>query len=53
MGGRGRWGRGEWWGEMETTVLEQQEKNKNHYNNLKNLKNIISNTMHWEFLITL
>ena len=46
-------GAGESGGGMETTVLEQQEKNKNHYNNLKNLKNIISNMMHWEFLITL
>ena len=24
VGGGGHWGRGEWWGEIETTVLEQQ-----------------------------
>ena len=24
VGGRGGWGRGEWWGKMGTTVIEQQ-----------------------------
>ena len=28
VGSGGRWGRGAWWGEMETTVLEQQQNYK-------------------------